>query len=700
MKLKLFTIMIIGVFIANISNGQEGENKPVLDYAENPKYAKNKSTAQEKTETQEVESDGFKYLTEQFADLRIIRYRIPGWDKLTLKQKQLVYYLTQAGYSGRDIIWDQNYRHNLEIRSTLENIVREYKGNKKTQSWKNFMVYTKRVWFSNGIHHHYSMDKIQPGFNQEYFNTLLQETNTSIGSEALKAIFDPNVDAKKVSLDPNKDLLLASATNFYDPDITEEEAQAYYQKIIDKDDKKPISYGLNSKLVRNADGSLSEQVWKLDGMYSNAIREIIMWLEKAATVAENGGQQEALKILIEYYKTGDLKIWDKYNVYWVAATEGDIDYINSFIEVYNDPLGYRGSFESVVEINDFEASERMSLVAKNVQWFEDNSSIMDEHKKKDVRGVTYKVVTIAGESGDASPSTPIGVNLPNANWIRANHGSKSVSLGNIISAYEKASSGGFTEEFAFSEEEVLRAKKYGSIAGKMHTALHEVVGHASGQLNPGIGTPKETLKNYASTLEEGRADLVALYFLMDPKMVELGLMPTLEVGVTEYDSYIRNGMMVQLRRINPGNVIEESHMRNRQMVASWAYEKGLSDNVIEKVYVNGKTYFKINDYQKLQKIFGQLLREIQRIKSEGDYEAGRAFVEGYGVQVDEKLHTEVLRRSAKLNIAPYGGFINPRLVAEYDNDGNITDVIVEYPEDFTDQMMEYAERYNLLKPEE
>ena len=698
MKLKLFTMMIIGVFIAKISDGQKKSIK-TLEYAEDPKFAKNESENLKSADVQKADQDGFKYLAEQFADLRIVRYQIPGWVKLTLKQKKLVYYLTQAGYSGRDIIWDQNYRYNLEIRRALENIVREYKGNKKTQNWLNFMVYTKRVWFSNGIHHHYSMDKIIPGFNQEYFKTLLTETNTSIGAEALKAMFDPNVDAKKVSLDPNKDLLLASATNFYDPDITEEDAQAYYQKVIDKNDKKPISYGLNSKLVRNEDGSLSEQVWKLDGMYSNAIREIIMWLEKAVTVAENAEQQEALKILIEYYKTGDLKTWDKYNIYWAAATKGDIDYINSFIEVYNDPLGFRGSFESIVEINDFEASERMSIVSKEVQWFEDNSPIMDEHKKKNVKGVTYKVVNVSGESGDASPSTPIGVNLPNANWIRAEHGSKSVSLGNIISAYDKASSGGFTEEFALTEEEVKRSKQYGSLAGKMHTALHEVVGHASGQLNPGIGTPKETLKNYASTLEEGRADLVALYFLMDPKLVELGLMPTLEVGMAEYDSYIRNGMMIQLRRIKPGNVIEEAHMRNRQMVANWAYEKGQPENVIEKVNVNGKTYFKINDYQKLQVIFGELLREIQRIKSEGDYEAGRALVENYGVQVDAQLHAEVLRRAEKLNIAPYGGFINPRLVAEYDHDGNITDVIVEYPEDFTEQMMEYAERYNLLKPE-
>jgi dipeptidyl-peptidase-3 len=693
MKLKLFTIMIIGVFIVNSSSSQEIKQEQV---GENSKYSQKAKSSS--TPDQITDSDDFQYFSEQFADLRIIRYRIPGWGDLTLKQKELVFYLTQAGYSGRDIIWDQNYRHNLEIRHALESIVLNYRGDQNSQDWENFMIYTKRVWFSNGIHHHYSMDKILPDFNQQYFNTLLKATNTKISNVAVTAIFDPKVDAKKVSLDPNKDLLLASATNFYDPDINEKEAQAFYEKMIDTTDNKPISYGLNSKLIRNADGSLSEKVWKLGGMYSDAIKEIIMWLEKAVNVAENAEQAQALKILIEYYQTGDLRTWDKYNIYWVAATKGDIDYINSFIEVYNDPLGYRGSFESIVEINDFEASKRMAVVSENVQWFEDNSSIMDEHKKKSVKGVTYKVVTTAGESGDASPSTPIGVNLPNANWIRAEHGSKSVSLGNIISAYDKASSGGFTKEFALTEEEVILEEKYGLLPGKMHTALHEVVGHASGQLNPGIGTPKETLKNYASTLEEGRADLVALYFMMDQKMVELGLMPSLEVGMVEYSSYIRNGMMVQLRRIVPGNVIEESHMRNRQLVASWAYERGLADNVIEKVKVDGKTYFKINDYLALREIFGELLREIQRIKSEGDYESGRALVEKYGVQVDETLHAEVLLRSEALNIAPYGGFINPRLVPEYDNDGNIKSVIVQYPADFTEQMLNYGNRYNLLKP--
>jgi len=679
MKIKFIIMMTFGALVSCSSPDQ--------------KKADEKS--QDKT-TQVAEDDGFQYLTEQFADLRIIRYRIPGWGKLSLKQKEFVYYLTEAGKSGRDIIWDQNYRHNLTIRHALENIVSNYKGEKGSEDWKNFMVYTKRVWFSNGIHHHYSMDKINPEFSREYFNNLMKATNTELSEEVLNAMFDPKIDAKKVSLDPNKDLLIASATNFYDPNVTEKEAHRFYNKMIDKKDPQPISYGLNSKLVKNSKGKLSEKTWKLGGMYSQAIEQEIYWLGKAAEVAENQAQADALIILVEYYRTGDLKVWDDYNIAWAAATKGDIDYINSFIEVYNDPLGFRGSYESVVEINDFVASERMSMVSENVQWFEDNSPILDEHKKKKVKGVSYKVVTVAGESGDASPSTPIGVNLPNANWIRAQHGSKSVSLGNIIEAYDKASSGGFTDEFAYTDEEKARAKEYGELGGKMHTALHEVVGHASGQLNPGVGTPKETLKNYASTLEEARADLVALYFLMDTNIVVLDLVPSLEVGRAEYDSYIRNGMMVQLRRIQPGNILEEAHMRNRQLVASWAYEKGKPDNVIEKVVVDGKTYYVVNDYKKLQVIFGQLLREIQRIKSEGDYEAGRELVENYGVQVDPELLAEVIERSAKLNIAPYGGFINPRLVPVTDDAGNITDIMVEYPDDFTNQMMEYGKKYSFL----
>jgi dipeptidyl-peptidase-3 len=451
-------------------------------------------------------------------------------------------------------------------------------------------------------------------------------------------------------------------------------------------------------LVRNAKGQLEERVWKQGGMYGAAIDQVIYWLEKAEMVAENEEQAKALSLLIEYYKTGDLKLWDEYNMVWTRATEGDIDYINSFIEVYNDPLGKKASYESIVQIKDFEASARMKVVADNVQWFEDQSPILPEHKKANVVGVTYKMVNVAGESGDASPSTPIGVNLPNADWIRAEHGSKSVSLANIEGAYEKAAGKGLLEEFVFSEEERMRAEQHGELGSKLHTALHEVVGHASGKLNPGVGTPKETLKNYASTLEEARADLVALYFIMDPKMIEIGLMTDDGPAKAEYDNYIRNGMMLQLRRLNPGEMIEEDHMRNRQLVAAWAYEKGRSAGVIEKKVVDGKTYFVVNDYQALRRLFGELLREIQRIKSTGDFEAGKALVETYGVKVDAQLHQEVLNRSKKLNIAPYAGFINPRLVPIEQN-GKIVDVKVEYPDDFTQQMLEYAKKYSFLPNE-
>jgi len=649
---------------------------------------------QEKTS----QEDSFQYLSEQFADLKIIRYQIPGFDKLTTKQKTLVYYLTQAGLAGRDIMYDQNYRYNLQIRHALENIVKNYEGDKNSEDWKNFMVYVKRIWFSNGIHHHYSNNKIMPDFNREYFKSLMASTNTSLDSIIVEVLFNPEIDAKKVNLDPEKGLLKGSAVNFYAPNITESEVDAYYAAKVDTTDKTPIWYGLNSRMVKE-NGELEEQVYKIDGLYGPAIEKIVYWLERAVTVAENDQQKKALELLIEYYKTGDLHVWDEYNIAWVEATAGDVDYINGFIEVYNDPKGYRGSYESIIEIKDFEASERMATLSENAQWFEDNSPILDENKKENVVGITYKVVNVAGESGDASPSTPIGVNLPNSDWIRAQHGSKSVSLGNIVEAYRGASGKGMLEEFAYNEDEIKRTKEYGELGDKLHTALHEVIGHASGKLNPGVGTPKETLKNYASALEEGRADLVALYFLMDPKMVELGLIPNLEVGKEEYDGYIRNGLMLQLRRLEPGENIEEAHMRNRQMIAKWAYEKGKADNVIQKKTKDGKTYFVINDYEKLRDLFGQLLRELQRIKSEGDYEAGKNLIETYGVQVDQDLHQEVLVRVAKLKSAPYGGFINPVLVPVEDDAGNITDVKVEYPMDFTEQMLNYGEQYSYLPVE-
>lgn len=645
---------------------------------------------------QETQPEEFKYVTEQFADLKIIRYKIPGFDKLSLKQKKFVYYLTQAGLSGRDIIYDQNYRHNLTIRTALENVIKNFSGDKSSSDWKQFLTYAKRVWFANGIHHHYGMQKFIPEFSQEYFNSLLNATDTELSPEIIDVIFDPSIDAKKVNLDVSKGLLIGSATNFYDPDITEAEVDAYYASLIDTNTDQPISYGLNSKIVRDESGGIKEVTYKVGGMYGEALSEMIKWLEKAAEVAENENQKKGLQLLIEYYTTGDLKTWDDYNVVWSATKEGDIDYIQGFVEVYNDPKGYRGSYESIIQIKDFDASARMAKLEENVQWFEDNSSIMDEHKKKNVTGVSYKVVSVAGESGDASPSTPIGVNLPNANWIRANHGSKSVSLGNITDAYSKASGGGFLAEFAHDQKEIDRAKKHSEVGDKMHTALHEVVGHASGKINQGVGTPKETLKSYSSTLEEGRADLVALYYLMDPKLVELGLIESLEVGKEEYDGYIRNGLLTQLRRLELGENIEEAHMRNRQFVSAWAYEKGSSENVIEKVSRDGKTYFEINDYDKLRNLFGQLLREVQRIKSEGDYEAGRALVEDYGVKVDQELHKEVLERSKSLKSAPYGGFINPELEPILDANGEITDIKVNYPDDFTKQMMDYADKYSFL----
>jgi len=639
--------------------------------------------------------DDFKTMTEQFADIKILRYQIPAWDELTLQQKELTYYLTQAGMAGRDMMYDQNYRHNLTIRRTLEDIYRNYEGDKSSDDWNAFETYLKRIWFASGIHHHYSYEKFTPEFDRAYLEKLLSETGTKLSDEVMTVIFDPSVDSKKVSKDPNKDLVLASAINFYDPSLTEDDVNAFYEvKKKNKDPKRPISYGLNSKLVKE-NGEVMEKTWKVGGMYGPALERVVYWLEKAETVAETTKQKESLGYLIDYYKTGDLKKWDQYNIAWVQDTVSTVDYINGFVEVYNDPLGYRGSYETIVEIRDLDASKKMKVIAENAQYFEDNSSILDEHKKENVVGISYNFINVAGEAGDASPSTPIGVNLPNADWIRAEYGSKSVSLGNIVSAYDKAGTSGFLAEFSHDSTEIALAKKYAKQADKLHTALHEVIGHASGKLNPGIGTPKETLKNYASTLEEGRADLVALYYMLDPKLIEIGVMDDIGVGYHAYDDYIKNGMMTQLRRLEPGAVIEEDHMRNRQLVAAWVFEKGKADNVISKVTRDSLTYFEINDYDKLQALFGDLLREIQRIKSEGDYEAGKALVETYGVQVDPELHAEVLARTEKFNSAPYGGFINPQLVP-ITTDGKITEVRVEYPDDFATQMLYYADEFTTL----
>lgn len=632
---------------------------------------------------------------DRFGDVQVLGYEIADWDKLSLNQKKLVYFLSQAGLAGRDIIYDQNFVYNLEIRKALESIYENYKGNRETTEWYMFDEYAKRVFFSNGIHHHYGMDKIMPLFSQEYFATLLKESNAKLSDAAIEAIFSTDKYMKRKVKDAGVDIIVASANNFYGEGVTQKMVEEFYAEMIDKSDPRPIEYGLNSTLILK-DGKLYEDVWKSGGRYGAAIDQIIYWLEQAVTVAENAKQGAALKKLIEYYKTGDLKTWDEYNVLWVQATEGDIDYINGFIEVYGDALGKRASFESIVQITDFEASAQMKKLADNAQWFEDNSTILPEHKKKNVKGVSYKVVQVASESGDASPSTPIGVNLPNNNWIREEHGSKSVSLGNIIASYDKAGGSGMLTEFAHDEEEIARVKEFGSLAGKMHTSLHEVIGHASGLINKGVGQPSETLKNYASTLEEARADLVALYFIMDPKLIELGLLPSDEVGKAEYDTYIRNGLMTQLVRIELGKNIEEEHMQNRQLVAAWVMEKGASENVIEKVVRDGKTYFNINDYTKLRMLFGELLKEIQRIKSEGDFEAGKALVENYGVKVDQDLHKEVLERVKPLDIAPYSGFVNPVLVPVKNDAGEIIDIKIEYPKSFIEQMLDYGKNYSFL----
>lgn len=650
-----------------------------------------KPTAQVETE----ENKDFDYSVEQFADIKVLRYQIPGWEKLSLKEQKLVYYLTQAGLEGRDIIWDQNYRHNLTIRKALENVYQNYEGDKSSTDWNNFETYLKRIWFSNGIHHHYASNKIKPEFSSDYLKQLLSDTNTTLEGEAFDVIFDDK-DATKVDQSKGIDNVAKSAVNFYGADITTKDVENFYSKNQSPDPQKPLSFGLNSKLVKE-NGKVKELVYKSGGLYGEAIDRIIEWLQKAQGVAENKAQGDAIGLLIEYYKTGDLQTWDDYNVAWTAATEGNIDYINSFIEVYQDPVGYKGTFESIVQIKDFDMSEKMAVLSENAQWFEDNSTLMEEHKKKNVVGVTYKVVNVAGEAGDASPSTPIGVNLPNANWIRAAVGSKSVSLGNIIEAYNNAGSSGRLKEFVHDDEELALEKEYGQVADKLHTALHEVIGHASGQLNPGVGETKETLKNYASTLEEGRADLVGLYYLYTPKLQELGLVDDWKkVGMAAYDGYIRNGLMTQLIRLNLGDDVVQAHMRNRQWVSSWVYEKGKAENVIEKITRDGKTYYNINDYDKLHDLFGQLLRETQRIKSEGDYAAVEKLVETYGVKVDYDLHKEILERNKQFTSAPYSGFVNPVIVPKMNDNGEIESFTIEQPKTFAEQMLYYGKNYSNL----
>ncbi len=648
----------------------------------------------------------FDVHVDRFADVEVLRYQIPGFNELSLQEKKLAYYLSEAALAGRDIIFDQNYRHNLRIRKLLAAVVRTYGGDRSGEDYGKLLEYAKRVWYANGIHHHYSMDKMLPDFTPDALAALVSESDSSQlpldegqTIEELLAmlqapIFDPDTAPKKVTLDPGVDQVVNSATNYY-RDVTADEVAAFYAAKVDADPERPVSWGLNSQLIK-IDGEIVEKTWKVGGMYGAAIEQIIHWLDKAAMVAENDLQKTWIEKLTSYYKSGDLKDYDDYNIAWVADADSRLDAVNGFTEVYGDPIGYRGSWESVVSLRDLVATHRISTIGQNAQWFEDNSTIRDEHKKKNVVGISAKVITVIMEGGDSAHTSLIGINLPNANWIRKEHGSKSVTLGNMMEAFDiAATASGLSDEFTHTDEEKARNDEYGTLASLLDVDMHEVIGHASGQINPGVGTPKETLKSYASALEEARADLVALYYAMDPKLIELGLMPSVDVGKATFDGAIRNGLMTQLRRVKLGDDIEEAHMRNRQVIAGWAYEKGQKNNVIEKVLDDGKTYFVIRDYEALRGLFGDLLQEIQRIKSEGDYEAGKALVETYGVKVDQAVHREVLARVEPLNIAPYKGFIQPRIVVVEEN-GEIVDVRVEHPEDFVERMLELEENYSFL----
>lgn len=645
----------------------------------------------------------FQYNAESFADVQVLRYQVPGWDKLTPQQKEFIYYLSEASLAGRDMIWDQRGKYNLTVRKVLEAVYGTYSGKKDGADWENFKTYAGQVWFSNGLYHHYSNDKIMPAFNETYFADLVKNSDAKLLpleegenvdgllARLQKVIFDKSYMPKMADFKAGIDHVASSSNNFYEG-VTQAEVDAFYA-TFPKSDHEP-EWGLNSKVVKE-NGKLVEKVWKSGGMYGAAIDKMIFWIEKAIPLSENEQQKEALQLLVEYYKTGDLKKWDEYAIAWTANTSSVVDFTNGFIEVYADAIGKKGSYESIVSIKDFESSKRIEAIAAQAQWFEDNSPLIESHKKKNVKGINAKVINVVMEAGDAAPSTPIGINLPNSDWLRKEHGSKSVSLGNIVSAYNNSAGSGMTDEFAINDEVKARSKKYGSLSSDLHTDMHECIGHASGQINPGVGTPDQTLKNYASTLEEARADLVALYYVLDQKLVDIGVMPSLEVGKAEYDNYMMNGLMTQLVRIKQGDEIEEAHMRNRALVAYWALEKGAKDKVVEFVKKDGKTYVQVNNYEKLRTLFGELLKEIQRIKSEGDYKAGRDLVENYGVKVNQELHKEVLARYAKLNIKPYKGFIQPRLVP-VEKDGKITDVKLEYPNSFYEQMLEFGKKYALL----
>lgn len=647
----------------------------------------------------------FQIQTEQFDDIRILRYQVPGFNQLPLLQKKLIYFLSQAALYGRDILWDQNYKHNLEIRKTLEVIISTFTGNKETKDFESFLVYAKKVFFSNGIHHHYSMDKFFPSISLEYFMVLLNHSdeqlfplsnsqNLSVFKKEISSIiFSKTKDIKRVSLDTKGDLIKDSACNFYQ-NISQEEAEEFYTNLQNSNDSN-ISHGLNSTLIKK-DGEVQEEIWKLGGKYSKSIEKMIYWLNKAVEISDNKEQKEALEKLVSFYETGNLHTFDEYSILWLKDIDSTIDIIHGFIEVYGDPLGKKATFESVISIIDEQATKRAKTISNNADWFEKHSNTDSRFKKKEIKGITARAVHVVMETGDCSPSTPIGINLPNADWIRADYGSKSISISNIIDAYDEASKGnGSIEEFAYSKEEIELHKKHSALASKLHVDLHEIIGHGSGKLAPGVSDPSETLKSYASTIEEARADLVALYFAMDEQLIKLGLMPSTEVGISEYNSYIRGGLLTQLVRVELGKDIEESHMRNRQLIAQWAFEKGKNKNVIEKIFDNEKTYFIINDYKELNKIFGDLLREVQRIKSEGDYKAAHDLVENYGVKIDQDIHKEVLDRWKKLNIAPYAGFINPSYEAKI-NDGEITDVMINYPNDFLKQMLDYGTNYSTL----
>jgi dipeptidyl-peptidase-3 len=668
------------------------------DTAQKSATSKNDSSAAATIDT------NFTVQAEAFADLQILRYQIPGFNDLTAQQKQLSYYLYEAAMCGRDIIYDQKSKHGIMLRKTLEAAYGTFKGDKKAEDWKKFETYCGRFWFSNGNHHHYGNEKFIPECSYEYFTQVIKNSDsTQLPKEANESVdaflsrikplvYDLSVEPKLVDLRAGIDNVRASSVNFYEG-VTQKEVEDYYSKFTDTG-AVPFK-GLNSKTIKE-NGQITEKAWKVGGMYSAAIEKIVGWLEKASNVAENAEQKKSLDLLIQFYKTGDLKTFDDYSIAWVHDVNSRIDVVNGFIEVYMDPIGKKGSYESVVSMKDLEATKRIKAIADQAQWFEDHSPLLPQHKKKNVKGITAKAITVISESGDAAPNTPIGINLPNSEWIRKDYGSKSVSLSNIIYSYNVAgATSGQLEEFAVNDTVINRLKKWGNLSSDLHTDMHECIGHASGQIDPGVSTPDKTLKTYSSTLEEARADLVGLYFAIDPKLVELGVAPSTEVGMAEYDNYMMNGMITQLARLKLGDEVEEAHMRNRQTVARWAYEKGKKDNVVELIKKNNKTYVRVNDYNKLRELFGQLLKEIQRIKSEGDFNAGKALVETYGVKVDRQLHQEVLKRYAKLNIKPYRGFIQPRLVPVMDGN-KMTDVTIEYPTNFFEQMMEYGKKYSFL----